>query len=169
MQEIKVWIANLGKYNEGESQGAWFTLPATFEEVAEKIGLNSQYEEYAIHDYEAPFRIDQFESLERLNNIAELYEENSNHPAIDFIGELMDNAFFSNIEEALEKIDDVIIHESCTTGEDLAYEYIDSTGLLSDVDSTLSTYFDYEALGRDMLIEGNYHKVKQGFYVEVPY
>ena len=54
MDDMQVYIANLGKYNEGELVGAWFTFPIDFEEVKEKIGLNDEYEEYAIHDYELP-------------------------------------------------------------------------------------------------------------------
>ncbi|WP_441293952.1 antirestriction protein ArdA, partial [Acinetobacter sp. 25977_7] len=56
---MQVYIANLGKYNEGELVGAWFTFPIDFEEVKEKIGLNDEYEEYAIHDYELPFTVDE--------------------------------------------------------------------------------------------------------------
>ncbi len=56
MEEMRVYIANLGKYNEGELVGAWFEPPIDFDEVKERIGLNDQYEEYAIHDYELPFR-----------------------------------------------------------------------------------------------------------------
>ena len=52
MEEMRIYIANLGKYNEGELVGAWFTPPVDFEEVKERIGLNDEYEEYAIHDYE---------------------------------------------------------------------------------------------------------------------
>ena len=47
MDDMQVYIANLGKYNEGELVGAWFTFPIDFEEVKEKIGLNDEYEEYA--------------------------------------------------------------------------------------------------------------------------
>lgn len=54
MTEMRVYIANLGKYLEGESIGEWFTLPVVFEDVQERIGLNERYEEYAIHDYELP-------------------------------------------------------------------------------------------------------------------
>ena len=54
---MRIYIANLGKYNEGELVGAWFTPPVGFEEVKERIGLNDEYEEYAIHDYELPFEI----------------------------------------------------------------------------------------------------------------
>ena len=57
MDDMQVYIANLGKYNEGELVGAWFTFPIDFEEVKEKIGLNDEYEEYAIHDYELPFTV----------------------------------------------------------------------------------------------------------------
>ena len=37
MDDMQVYIANLGKYNEGELVGAWFTFPIDFEEVKEKI------------------------------------------------------------------------------------------------------------------------------------
>ena len=33
MEEMRIYIANLGKYNEGELVGAWFTPPVDFEEV----------------------------------------------------------------------------------------------------------------------------------------
>ena len=45
MEEMRIYIANLGKYNEGELVGAWFTPPVDFEEVKERIGLNDEYEE----------------------------------------------------------------------------------------------------------------------------
>ena len=57
---MRVYIANLGKYNEGELVGAWFTPPVDYDEMAERIGLNERYEEYAIHDYELPFEIDEY-------------------------------------------------------------------------------------------------------------
>ena len=57
MEEMRVYIANLGKYNEGELVGAWFEPPIDMDEVRERIGLNDQYEEYAIHDFELPFEI----------------------------------------------------------------------------------------------------------------
>lgn len=49
---MQVYVANLGKYNEGELVGAWFTPPIDYDEMAERIGLNDEYEEYAIHDGE---------------------------------------------------------------------------------------------------------------------
>ena len=46
---MRIYIANLGKYNEGELVGDWFTPPVDYDEMAERIGLNDRYEEYAIH------------------------------------------------------------------------------------------------------------------------
>lgn len=72
MDDMQVYIANLGKYNEGELVGAWFTFPIDFEEVKEKIGLNDEYEEYAIHDYELPFTVDEYTSISELNRLWEM-------------------------------------------------------------------------------------------------
>jgi hypothetical protein len=83
MEQIKMtnqlYIANLGKYNEGELVGSWFTFPIDMQEVSEQIGLNAQYEEWAIHDYEFdfPLSIGEYESIEKLNELVEKIESNS--------------------------------------------------------------------------------------------
>lgn len=75
MDEMKVYIVNLGKYVEGEDAGAWFTLPVDKDVVAERLGLDSRYEEIAIYDYELPFQIGEYESLDELNRLAGLIED----------------------------------------------------------------------------------------------
>ena len=68
--DMAVYIANLGRYNEGYLVGAWFTFPIDEEDVKEKIGLNEQYEEYAIHDTDNfPIEIGEYISIEELNEI----------------------------------------------------------------------------------------------------
>ena len=47
VEDMRVYIANLGKYNEGYLVGDWFSFLIDEEDVAERIGLNEQYEEYA--------------------------------------------------------------------------------------------------------------------------
>ena len=66
---MRVYVANLGKYNEGELVGVWFTSPIDYDEMTERIGLNEYYEEYAIHDYELPFEIDEYTSIEEVNRL----------------------------------------------------------------------------------------------------
>lgn len=75
----QLYIANLGKYNEGILQGEWFTFPVDMNEVAEVIGLNAQYEEFAIHDYEFdfPMTISESADIEKLNELVEIIEKNS--------------------------------------------------------------------------------------------
>lgn len=75
MEEMRVYIANLGKYNEGELVGAWFTPPVDYDEMAERIGLNGNYEEYAIHDYELPFPVDEYTPIEVVNRLCAMIEE----------------------------------------------------------------------------------------------
>ena len=71
---MRIYIANLGKYNEGELVGAWFTPPVDYDEMAERIGLNDEYEEYAIHDYELPFEIDEYTPIEEVNRLWRTYQ-----------------------------------------------------------------------------------------------
>ena len=75
MEQMRVYIANLGRYNEGELVGAWFTPPVDFDEIKERIGLNNEYEEYAIHDYELPFEIDEYTPIEEINRLCGVAEE----------------------------------------------------------------------------------------------
>ena len=55
--------------------GAWFTPPVDYDEMAERIGLNERYEEYAIHDYELPFEIDEYTPIEEVNRLCEMVED----------------------------------------------------------------------------------------------
>lgn len=55
--------------------GAWFTLLVDYDEMAKPIGLNNRYEEYAIHDYELPFEIDEYTTIEEVNRLCEMVED----------------------------------------------------------------------------------------------
>src|SRR5699024_5960300 len=78
MSNIRIALTNLGKYNEGELTYKWVELPYTdeeFQETLEAIGIDGEnYEEYFISDYEAPFHIDEYENLEKLNDKAMEYD-----------------------------------------------------------------------------------------------
>lgn len=82
--EIKIALTNLGKYNEGTLVYEWLELPATqseIDQVLKEIGINEEYEEYFISDYEAPFTIGEYSSITKLNEIAEQLE---NAETVDF-------------------------------------------------------------------------------------
>lgn len=145
MEEMQVYIANLGKYNEGELVGAWFTPPIDWDEVKERIGLNDEYEEYAIHDYELPFDIEEYTPIE------------------DEMREIQ-RAFFSSFEEMAEHADDIICYSDCDDMEDVARYFIEETGALGEVPANLQNYIDYEAFGRDLELEGNFLVTSHGVF-----
>ncbi|WP_270659836.1 antirestriction protein ArdA [Enterococcus thailandicus] len=163
MEEMRVYIANLGKYNEGELVGAWFTLPVDEDEVSERIGLDDVYEEYAIHDFELPFEIDEYISLDELNRLGDLAQELEGTPFENVLKEIQ-QAFFSSFEEMVEHKDDIISYSDCSDMADVATYLIEETGMLGEVPSNLQNYIDYEAFGRDLELEGNFLITSSGIF-----
>lgn len=161
--EMQVYIANLGKYNEGELVGAWFTPPIDYEEMEEKISLNGEYEEYAIHDYELPFEISEYTPISEINRLCEQVMELEGSPILEELKEIQ-GMWFSSLEELLEHVDDIICYSDCDSMEDIARYYVEETGQLGEVPSNLQNYIDYQSLGRDMEIEGNYLVTSHGVF-----
>ena len=161
MEDMQIYIANLGKYNEGELVGAWFTPPVDYEEVSERIGLNGKYEEYAIHDYELPFDIDEYTSLEEINRMCQMVEE----LPTEIQNELKElQSYFGSMEELYDHADDIILYSDCDDMTDVAYHYMEETGALNEIPSYLQTYFDYEAFGRDLYLNGNFLETLHGVF-----
>ena len=160
--DYRVYIANLGKYNEGELVGAWFTFPISEDEVAEKIGLNEHYEEYAIHDYEFPVKISEFTSIGELNEMYSMIEEME-----DYIIETLDELIFryGDLETVYEHHDDIIFWAHGDM-EDIAEEMVEM-GYYGQVPYRLQYYIDYSAIARDLEINGTYIKISDGI-LEVP-
>lgn len=77
--EMKIFLANLGKYNEGELVGKWVSLPCqNITKELETIGVKegSRYEEYFIPDYEYTFfEIGEYANLKKLNELAKKLQE----------------------------------------------------------------------------------------------
>ncbi|MFD1414995.1 antirestriction protein ArdA [Oceanobacillus jeddahense] len=161
--EMQVYIANLGKYTEGELVGAWFVLPIDMEEVKERIGLNDEYEEIAIHDYELPFEVHEYTPISEINRLYEMVQEIEGSPLYDALSEIQDY-WFNSVEELLENQDDIIYYSDCDSMEDVARNYIEETGMLSGVDASLQYYFDYGSYGRDLEINGNFLVTSHGIF-----
>ena len=161
MEEMRIYIANLGKYNEGELVGAWFAPPVDFEEVKERIGLNDEYEEYAIHDYELPFEIDEYTPIEEVNRLCEMVEDLPEYIQEE-LSELQ--SYFGSIEELCEHEDDIICHSGCDDMADVAHYYLEESGQLGELPAHLQNYIDYAAYGRDMELEGTFIVTNHGVY-----
>lgn len=157
---MKIYLTNLGKYNEGELVGEWVELPAAQEElekVFERIGINEEYEEYFITDYECDlYEVGEYENIDKLNDIAERIKE------LDEEGSKVVKALIQKLDytldEAIDKVNsgDYMIYNDCENMTDVAYQVVEECGYLENVPDNVARYFDYESFGRELGIGGNY-------------
>jgi len=120
---LRVFITNLGKYNEGELVGKWIDLPAYDDqeivEALESIDVKNgtRYEEYFITDYELPFQIEEYTNVFKLNetlsNMPLEDIEFLNNPTIEQARAIVFNYSFEEPAELIEddQIDNMIISE----------------------------------------------------------
>lgn len=156
--EFRVFITNLGKYNEGELVGKWLDLPcADLDAELAEIGVapGTQYEEYFITDYENSwnYQVGEYENLEKLNELAERIEDvecDEEHIAAYI------EATGYDLEYALDNYENSVFYHDMDL-EDVAYSIIEEC---YDLPEIAQRYFDYEAFARDLGYDG---------YVETEY
>lgn len=168
---LRIYLTNLGKYNEGMLVGEWVDLPVSEEElekVFKRIGINDEYEEYFITDYESNIdgvKVGEYENIDDLNELAEALEDLDSEEENVLSVMLEDGCTF---EEALEKIKDrdYMVYYNCDSMEDVAYQVVEESGLLDGVPEKVARYFNYEAYGRDLEIEGTFYQINNA-YIEI--
>lgn len=166
---IRIFLTNLGKYNEGELVGEWVDLPVDdFDDVLERIGINDQYEEYFITDYETnipKLSIGEYDDIDELNDMASQIDNLNEWQVLILSARLYNGESF---EDALAGCDDGSIYYDCYSDQDLGYEIIDQIGGTEQLDKdTLEMYFDYDGYGRDARINGSFIEVEPGTLVEL--
>lgn len=156
---IKLAITNLGKYNEGHLVYDWLTLPyvdGELEELLEGIGINEEYEEFFISDYESELNIEigEYENITRLNEFAQELEELD--ADLDIVNGIIENytSDFSEILDILRFNDYSVLH-NITSYYNLGYELAEM--YYPDVlNGDMSQYIDFTEYGKDsdyMLID----------------
>lgn len=160
---INAYIVNLQTH-----RGDWFLFPASLDKIRNSLQLEED-QDYEITDYEAPFNLHGYERLEALNEIAERLEENEKHPAFHYIGELVENGFFETTEDALDKIDEIIVYEGCQSYAAFAEAYVDECGYLQMVPELIACHIDYDGIGHDFSFEGNLYQADDSTIIEVCY
>ena len=168
---LNIYLTNLGKYAEGELLGEWVELPVSQDELKEvfkRIGINEQYEEYFITDYECDFyEVGEYENLDTLNEIAEKLNELEEEEST--VAKALMSECGYTLDEAIEKVNngDYRIYSDCNDMTDVAYEVVEECGYLNNVPENVARYFDYEAFGRDLGIEGTFIFLDNGDCLEV--
>lgn len=164
INEYGVYVANLGAYNSGILHGSWLALPASEEEIEEtmKQVFSGQFSwdfdrEYAIHDFSAPFRIEEYEGLEQLNDQIDrltkaLYYSGFDTKIVHHLKEI-----FSDVEEIIEALEDdrVRVYHDCKTVGDVMQEMYENGDLFSDVPYQVMSYFNWDRYGRDVELSTN--------------
>lgn len=186
----KVYITNLGKYNEGELCGKWIELPIeekdlnkAFDEIKvsheDEEGneikyydaVGNPYEEYFFSDFETDIKglnIEEFSHIEDLNEFINQLEDLTDEEELVLSGLLTEGGY--SVEEAIA----IVIYQQnynvfydCFNMADVAEQVVEQCGYLDEMPEHLRNYFDYEAFGRDLEIEGNYIYCDVGVYVEI--
>lgn len=151
---IKLYLANLGKYNEGILKGEWVELPLSETELEEAMvnigvahydnegnfvpyvietdenGYEYVYEEYAIHDYETDLNItiSEYSNLDNLNTIAENVEKYE----LDYVNVLLDDGAIDmkdliegDLEEIMQNYTFVELEPNMNEEQEVGYAYVD--------------------------------------------
>jgi antirestriction protein len=164
MNNPSIYVGTYAKYNNGSIFGAWIDLTdyqtsQEFYKACEELHKDEQDPEFMFQDFE--------------NFPKSLYSESGNIDAIyDYI-DFINHTHLSieavntglSLDIPLDKLEDSY-YGQFDNDTDLAYEYIESTGLLQGVPDTITNYFDYQAFGRDLgmdFLEDN------GFYFYANY
>jgi len=149
--DTRIYLTNLAKYNEGYLVGEWLDLPMEESDLEKAVkGVLGKDEEYFITDYEAQFRIEEYENPYKLNEFVEQLEELDEYDQ-EKVFYLLDNSGYTR-EEALEKHEDVTFYKGMTL-EDVAEELVEE-GIFGDLSDNIKGYIDYEKLARDLSIDG---------------
>lgn len=155
---VRVYVVNLYAYNCGALVGEWIDLPTSDDELRERIErIVAAYpggEEVAIHDYEAPWpwRIDEHENIFTLNEKVEEINNLNEDEQTAVVAVITATGY--DVDEALRIVKDGAYQlYFCDSLIELAEEFVDE-GLFGDIPDSIRPYIDYEAIARDLRIDG---------------
>ena len=169
---MEIFITNLAKYNEGIHKGEWVCLPMDEMKLKSKINnILGSDEEFFISDYEAPIRIEEFDNISDLNELAEKLDEIQDGDEVieaiskDVLGDGYSRDELLRIlsEREYYVVDDV------WSESDLAIK-VEESLLPFDYQAAetagVSGYIDWDAVGRDMVMDG-WNITGNGFAIKV--
>lgn len=168
--ELRAWIGNLGKYNEGELVGEWVTFPVDddeWNEVLARIGLDHEdpdtgeivhtgYEEHFVADYDGEVDLfeyfGEFPGLDWLNETAENLEYWQNDEDLFYAA-----LEYANLEEVLESSPDYwMLLSNVIDDYDLGLYYAQEVNCVDfGENGMLERYFNYERYGRDIRLDSD--------------
>ena len=155
---FKAFITNLGKYNEGELIGKWVEFPIDenqFNDILSSIGINSQYEEWFVTDYDCNLngfnwnQLGEYPSFQELQSFGEMLTSITDVEAVENAYEATED-----LEYSIEGLEDGSIkyYPGINTNSDWGHYIVEE--IYGDIEylgpDEIETYFDYAALGREL-------------------
>lgn len=149
----QVYVGTYAKYNDGSIFGAWVDLSSfdshdAFIEHCKALHKDEQDPELMFQDYEG--------FPEYYYNECEIDPDLwDNYINLDDDDKLLLEAYIDATGDNDATIDDArdSFYGKFDSDFDFAYDYIESTGLLSGLDESIKRYFDYETFTGDLLYD----------------
>ena len=168
---MRVYITDLSAYNQGFLIGEWIELGIDEDELNQSIKRilkmggeackdGSIHEEYFLTDWEGEefFQVGENTNVYELNEEVARFNELEDDSSKKCVSFLMSEKIVSDLDDAIEKSAEVVIYENCDFSE-LSQQIADEIYCLDDYPEFVSNYFDYDALARDLELEGFYHEM----------
>lgn len=168
---LEIYVANLSQYVSGSaSSGIWQALPAdpdSLEQTLNAIGVGPD-QEYFIPTVESDIDglwtvLGEHNSIGEANELAEALDnlDTYEQKTVEAIIEL-ESPSLPELMMILETLSDYTLLPNVNTDEDLGRYFIDELQALT-IPEHLVNYFDFEAYGRDVRLEGSGNFVAGGF------
>jgi len=171
---LKIYMTDLAAYNKGFLLGEWITLPMNEDKLSEAISKvlrggeaictleygYEEHEEYFITDWEFEdglelFEVGEYSSPYTLNKELQLIEDQGNN-RLKELSFLLNEGYASDVEDAISKVDDVILYEDQTMN-DVAFNLMDEMyGVDYKLPAIIANNIDYDGIAYDLEIGGNY-------------
>ncbi len=154
MEKLNIAVEEWELYNNGILLCTWFDSDTDIETIKEYVkeakitnGLNGDDLELFMADWENDF----LSLCSEHSNIEDVFNK-YNDLDIDEdqleVLEYLTNYLNYDLEDALNKLDDVEVYE-CNSFTQLAEQFIDD-GLFGEIPENIANYIDYESIGRDL-------------------
>lgn len=162
MENPSIYVADLAAYNNGYLHGVWIDATQELDDIWDQVKamlkaspVGKEAEEWAIHDYmgfEGVY-ISEHQSFETARKLALFVEERGE------LGAKVLEHFGGDIEQASRALEEDYAGEHKSLAE-FAEELTTET---SEVPQHLELYIDYEAMGRDMELNGDVYAIELAY------
>ena len=143
MNEIKIYITDLAAYNNGKLIWERVNLGEVEKEELQKI-VKKYNEEIFISDFEWPVKVWEYDNPFELLEVQEELNYLDNIDILKF--KILSESY--KLEEALEKIDNVIIYPKMDY-KDLAYQQVEEW-FYWEIPESIINYIDYNSIWIDL-------------------